>query len=63
MSWRMNELVRLALAHMYISAPADVVVGTLSSNLARLADEFRRANGKVRIPQLNPEMPAVYCTA
>lgn len=54
-TWRMNELVRLALADMFISAQADVVVGTLSSNVAMLANEFRRAHGKARVPQLNPE--------
>ena len=56
-SWRMSELVRLAVADIFVTAQADVTVGTLSSNWARLGDEFRRANGKSMVPYLNPEKP------
>jgi hypothetical protein len=56
-SWRMTQLMRLALADLFITAQADLLVGTLSSNWARLGDELRRANGKTRVPYLNPETP------
>ena len=56
-SWRMSELVRLAVADIFVTAQADVMVGILSSNWARLGDEFRRANGKGVVPYLNPEQP------
>lgn len=56
-SWRMVQLVRLALADLFITAQADVLVGTLSSNWAEISDELRRANGKGRIPYLSPETP------
>ena len=56
-SWRMTELVRLAVADLLITAQADVMVGTRSSNWARLGDEFRLANGKGVVPYLDPETP------
>lgn len=56
-SWRMVQLMRLVLADLYITAQADVLVGTLSSNWAELGDELRRANGKGRMPYLSPETP------
>lgn len=56
----MADLVRLALADMAITAQADVQVGTLSSNWARLTDELRRANGRARVPYLTPERKLYY---
>jgi hypothetical protein len=53
--WRMDQLVRLALADLFITIQADAFVGTLSSNWARLTDELRRANGKARVPYATPE--------
>ena len=53
--WRMDQLVRLALADLFITVQADAFVGTLSSNWARLTDELRRANGKARVPYATPE--------
>jgi hypothetical protein len=43
------------LADIYISAAADVLVGTLSSNQCRLMDELRKVQGKARIPYVSPE--------
>ena len=56
-SWRMEELVRLALADLLITVQADIFVGTLSSNWADLGDDLRRVNGKAWMPHLNPETP------
>ena len=56
-AWRMRDIVRLTLADVFIKAQADVMVGTLSSNQGRLADEFRVANGKGWVPFLTPEAP------
>ena len=53
--WRMDQLMRLALADLFITVQADAFVGTLSSNWARLTDELRRANGKARVPYATPE--------
>jgi hypothetical protein len=61
-SWRMSELTRLAVADVFITAQADVMVGTLSSNWALLGDEFRRSNGKGQVPYLNPESPRSHGT-
>jgi hypothetical protein len=58
----MADLVRLALADMAITAQADVQVGTLSSNWARLMYELRRAYGKFRAPYLTPEEKLYYST-
>jgi hypothetical protein len=56
MCWaRIADLTRLALADLAITAQADVLVGTLSSNWPRLADELRRAGGKARVPVATPE--------
>jgi hypothetical protein len=54
-SSRMADLTRLALADLAITAQADVLVGSLSSNWPRLADELRRAGGKGRVPVGTPE--------
>jgi len=56
-SWRMVELVRLALADLFITVQADVFVGTLSSNWAELGDDYRRVSGRAWMPHLNPETP------
>jgi len=61
-SWRMSELTRLAVADIFITAQADVMVGTLSSNWARIGDEFRRTHGKEWVPYLNPEKPRAHVT-
>lgn len=47
--------VLLTLAEVFISASADVLVGTLSSNQCRLMDELRKLQGKGRMPYLTPE--------
>jgi Alpha-(1,6)-fucosyltransferase N- and catalytic domains len=47
--------VLLTLAEVFISASADVLVGTLSSNQCRLMDELRKLQGKGRTPYLSPE--------
>lgn len=54
-SARMELQVLLTLAEVYISATADVLVGTLSSNQCRLMDELRKLQGKGRMPYLTPE--------
>jgi hypothetical protein len=59
-TWRMTQLVRLALADLFITAQSDVLVGTLSSNWARLSDMIRRANGKARVPVATPEKVLMY---
>jgi len=57
---RIADLTRLALADLAITAQADVLVGTLSSNWLRLADELRRAGGKARVPVATPEGRLYY---
>lgn len=59
-TWRMEHVVRLAVADMYITAGADVVVGTLSSNWCRTADALRRAAGRGRVPYATPEKALYY---
>lgn len=54
-SAKMELQVLLTLAEVYISSTADVLVGTLSSNQCRLMDEFRKLQGKARMPYLTPE--------
>ena len=51
---------RLAVADMYITACADVVTGTLSSNWCRTADALRRAAGRGRVPYVTPEKALYY---
>ena len=58
----MPDLMRLALADLAITAQADVLIGTLSSNWPRLADELRRAGGKARVPVATPEGRLHYST-
>jgi hypothetical protein len=57
---RMADLTRLAIADLAITAQADVLVGSLSSNWPRLADELRRAGGKARVPVATPEGRLYY---
>lgn len=45
----------ITLADIYISAAADILVGTLTSNQCRLMDELRKVAGKARMPYLTPE--------
>jgi hypothetical protein len=52
---KMELQVLLTLAEVFISASADVLVGTLSSNQCRLMDELRKLQGKGRMPYLTPE--------
>lgn len=51
----MEFQVLRTLAEVFISASADVFVGTLSSNQCRLMDELRKLQGKGRMPFLTPE--------
>lgn len=46
----------VTLADIYISAAADLLVGTLSSNQCRMMDELRKVAGKARMPYLTPEV-------
>lgn len=59
-TWRMERVVRLAVADLYITAMADVVGGTLSSNWCRTADALRRAAGRGRVPYATPEGSLYY---
>jgi hypothetical protein len=52
---KMELQVLLTLAEVLISASADVLVGTLTSNQCRLMDELRKLQGKGRMPYLTPE--------
>jgi Alpha-(1,6)-fucosyltransferase N- and catalytic domains len=52
---KMELQVLLTLAEVFVSASADVLVGTLSSNQCRLMDELRKLQGKGRMPYLTPE--------
>jgi hypothetical protein len=52
---KMELQALLTLAEVFISASADVLVGTLSSNQCRLMDELRKLQGKGRMPYLTPE--------
>lgn len=45
----------VTLIEIYISASADVLIGTLSSNQCRLMNELRLVAGKWRMPYINPE--------
>ena len=62
LAWRdrpeMEDMVRLALADVFVTAQADVQAGTLSSNWCRVGDMLRRANGRGRLPYVTPERPA-----
>jgi hypothetical protein len=59
-SWRMDQLVRLAVADFYITAMADAAAGTLSSNWCRAPDALRRAAGRGRVPYATPEGTLYY---
>lgn len=45
----------ITVAEIHISAAADVLVGTISSNQCRLMDESRKVQGKARMPYVTPE--------
>ena len=64
LAWRdrpeMDDMVRLALADVFVTAQSDVQVGTLSSNWCRVGDMLRRANGKGRLPYVTPERPSLW---
>jgi len=64
LAWRdrpeMEDMVRLALADVFVTAQADAQAGTLSSNWCRVADMLRRANGRGRLPYVTPERPALW---
>ena len=49
-TYKMDQLMRLVLADLFITVQADVMVGSHQSNWCRLSDGLRRANGKVRVP-------------
>ena len=57
---KMDQVVQHALADLYITAQADVHVGTLSSNWCRIHDELRRTNGRGRLPYVTPEKKLYY---
>lgn len=57
---KMEKIVQHALADLYITAQADVHVGTLSSNWCRIHDELRRTNGRGRLPYVTPENKLYY---
>ena len=59
-TWRMDQLVRLAVADLFITSMADVTVGTLSSNWCRSSDALRRAAGRGRVPYVTPERTLYY---
>lgn len=54
-SSRAEWQVLLSLADLYITASADIFVGTLSSNWCRLADRIRHMQGKAQMPYVTPE--------
>lgn len=57
---KMERVVQHALADLFITAQADVHVGTLSSNWCRIHDELRRTNGRGRLPYVTPERKLYY---